>query len=154
MARKPHAVERFEERLDEHTRPAEPGDRRYASRASGHNQSALRAEQEEETSRGISQAGFEHMTSGQWRGMIGGGAAGALVGAVIMAVVGAFVPIFDPLWVRLGLFALCGALAGAAAGGVYWGGRLPELEGETMDGDGRPSDGTTLRDPHTDSRGR
>jgi hypothetical protein len=34
------------------------------------------------------------------------------------------------------------------------GGREPELEGETLDADGRPSIGTTLRDPHTDPRGR
>jgi hypothetical protein len=34
------------------------------------------------------------------------------------------------------------------------GGRQPELEGETVDADGRPSVGTTLRDPGTDARGR
>lgn len=154
MVRKPRAVERFEERLDEHTQPDQPGDRRHASRASGRNRSALRAEQVEETAQGVMDAGFEHMTRGQWRGMLFGGAGGAALGAVLMVVAGLFVPIFEPLWARLALFALVGALAGAAAGGVYWGGRLPELEGETMDADGRPSSGTTLRDPHTDRRGR
>jgi hypothetical protein len=37
---------------------------------------------------------------------------------------------------------------------MYLGGREPELEGETLDADDRPSIGTTLRDPHTDARGR
>lgn len=50
--------------------------------------------------------------------------------------------------------AIAGALAGAAAGGVYWGSWTPELEGETVDTDGRPSNSTSLRDPGTDERGR
>jgi len=47
-----------------------------------------------------------------------------------------------------------GALAGATAGAMYWGGRLPELERETVDADGRPSSGSSPRDPRHDDRGR
>jgi hypothetical protein len=44
--------------------------------------------------------------------------------------------------------------AGGVGGALYLAGPEPELEGETLDADDRPSIGTTLRDPHTDARGR
>ena len=50
--------------------------------------------------------------------------------------------------------AIIGAVGGGTVGALYWGGRLPELEGEMNDADNRPSVGTTLRDPNTDDRGR
>jgi hypothetical protein len=37
---------------------------------------------------------------------------------------------------------------------MYFGGRVPELQGETVDADGRPSVGSTPRDPNSDERGR
>jgi hypothetical protein len=43
---------------------------------------------------------------------------------------------------------------GAWIGVVYWGGRTPELENETLTTRGEPQDGTTPRDPGTDARGR
>ena len=55
---------------------------------------------------------------------------------------------------RIVVVVLAGALAGGTAGALYLGGREPELEGETLDADGRPSIGTTLRDPRRDDRGR
>jgi hypothetical protein len=51
--------------------------------------------------------------------------------------------------------ALVGAFAGATGGAVYWGGRLPELEGEVTSADNSPSgSGSSLSDPRTDDRGR
>lgn len=153
MTRKPHAVEQAEQELDEHTAPPRSGDRKYAARGSGRNPGALRGEQQHEAAQGPAASGAPHMSTGQWHGMVFGGAVGALIGALLLLPL-ALVPFMDPALARVGLVALVGALAGAAAGGVYWGGRAPELEGETVDVDGRPSSGTTLRDPHTDPRGR
>lgn len=153
MRRKPHLVEEVEEEIDRHTVPSRPGDRKYASRQAGDRVPDLRDEQEDEVAQGPGASGAFHMTTGQWKGMVLGGALGAVIGAVLLLPL-ALIPFLDPVAARVGLVTLCGALAGAAAGGVYWGGRAPELEGETMDADGRPSDGTTLRDPGTDERGR
>jgi hypothetical protein len=55
---------------------------------------------------------------------------------------------------RLLIVLLVGAVAGSTVGVVYLGGRMPELENETMDADGRPGIGTTGRDPDHDHRGR
>jgi hypothetical protein len=153
MRKKPRMIEEIEHGFDERTAPSRPGNRKYARRASGHNVAALRAEQEAETAQPVTGGGPEHMTSGQWRGMVLGGLTGAVIGALLALPFG-FIPFMGSLAARLAVLALCGAMAGAAAGGVYWGGRLPELEGETVDVEGRPSSGTTLRDPHTDERGR
>jgi hypothetical protein len=72
------------------------------------------------------------MTTGQWRGMVLGGAVGAVLGALLLLPLAA-IPFVSSVAARLVIVACCGALAGAAAGGVFWGGRLPELEGETDD---------------------
>jgi hypothetical protein len=154
MPDKPRFIRQVERRLDERTAPGGPGDRKYAARSSGDDVAALRAEQEAENAQTLASGGPEHMTSGQWRGMVVGGLAGAAVGAVLMVLVFGFFPFMEPTWARVMLLAICGALGGAAAGGVYWAGRLPELEGETTDVEGRPSAGTTLRDAGTDARGR
>jgi hypothetical protein len=153
MRRKPHVVGAVEHEIDSHTAPSRPGDRKYAPRDSGDDIETLRDEQEDEVAHGPGSGGAFHMTTGQWRGMVLGGAAGAVIGALLLLPL-ALIPFLDPAAARVGLVLLCGAMAGAAAGGVYWGGRAPELEGETMDTDGHPSDGTTLRDAHTDDRGR
>lgn len=146
-------VGRVEPELDRRTEPPRPGDRKYGSRSNGHDISALRAEQSAETAETVTSGGPPHMTGGQWKGAVLGGVTGAVIGAVIMLPVAA-IAFLDPLAVRILLVTVIGALAGATAGAVYWGGRLPELEGETTDVDGRPSVGTSLRDPHTDERGR
>jgi predicted lipid-binding transport protein (Tim44 family) len=94
------------------------------------------------------------MTRGQWRGMLGGGLVGALIGALIALPFG-FISFFDlALGVRLIIVAVAGAAAGATAGALYFGGRIPELSGESYDVDGGPSAGSTLADPNTDERGR
>lgn len=93
------------------------------------------------------------MTDGMWKGFLFGSVVGGLIGAVVLVPVAFFVAQDLALWIRLVLFGVIGALAGGTAGAMYFGGRVPELEGEVVDGDERPSAGTTLRDPHTDARG-
>ena len=60
----------------------------------------------------------------------------------------------DPTWLRILLVLVAGVLARPAPPvALYAGGAKPELEGETVDADGRPSV-RLLRDRRTDSRGR
>jgi hypothetical protein len=148
-------VERTEEVIDDHTAPS-AGERKYATGAEAHtaDRAALRREQQDETAESWAGPGFGPMTNAQLKGLV----VGALVGGVLGALL--FLPLGLISWGdlslpwRLGLAALCGALAGGTGGALYLGGREPELEGETRDVDDRPSIGTTLRDPHTDERGR
>jgi hypothetical protein len=153
MRRKPHLVQQVEQELDERTAPPEPADRKYVARGQGDDADLLRGEQRDEVAHGPSASGAPHMTTGQWQGMVLGAALGAVIGAVLLLPL-ALVPFLEPAGARVALVCLVGALAGAVAGGVYWGGRTPELEGETVDVDGRPSSGTTPRNPRTDERGR
>jgi hypothetical protein len=153
MRHKPRLVDQVEHEIDAHTAPPRPGDRKYASRASGDDPQALRAEQEDEVAHGPVESGGPFLSTGQWQGLLVGGLIGAVVGAVLLLPL-ALVPFMEPAGARVALVCVAGALAGAAAGGVYMGGRTPELEGETVDADGRPSSGTTLRDTQTDERGR
>lgn len=146
-------IDRAEDELDHHTEPPHPGDRKYAPRGQGLDTATLREEQAAETAQPVTSAGPPHMTNAQWKGMVLGGLAGGVIGALLFLPV-ALIPFVDAVAIRVLLVAIIGWLAGATAGAVYWGGRTPELEGETIDVDGRPSIGTSLRDPHTDERGR
>ncbi|HEY8546499.1 MAG TPA: hypothetical protein VIL36_15675 [Acidimicrobiales bacterium] len=139
MPEKPHIVEQAEEALDRRT-PSSPD-------------GATVADQQAQTRRGPLESGTVQMTRGQWHGMVVGGLVGVVLG-VLIALPFAAIPFMEPVGARILLVAVLGALAGAAAGGVYGGGRGPELEGEVTDADGRPSIGTSLRDPGTDARGR
>lgn len=142
-----------EKALDRRTEPSRPGDRTHGSRSDAHDISALREEQAAESAETLTSGGPPHMTSGQWKGAVLGGVIGGVIGAVIMLPVAA-IAFLDPLAVRILVVTIIGGVAGTTAGAVYWGGRMPELEGETTDVDGRPSVGTSLRDPRTDERGR
>jgi hypothetical protein len=93
------------------------------------------------------------MTRSQWRGAVLGGLAGGIIGALLLLPI-AFTGLLDAVPLRVLVVAIIGGIAGATAGAVYWGGRMPEMRGETTDADGRPSVGTSLRDPDTDERGR
>lgn len=93
------------------------------------------------------------MTRGQWRGAVLGGVVGGIIGALVLLPL-AFTGLLDAVPMRVLVVAIIGGIAGATAGAVYWGGRMPEMKGETTDADGRPSVGTSLRDPDTDERGR
>ena len=148
-------MQRTEEAIDDHTAPP-PGERKYAAGPQAHtaDRRALRHEQQDEAAQAWAGPGFGAMTNAQVKGLVLGAILGGLCGALL------FLPLgvigwgdFSLPW-RLGLAALCGAFAGGVGGALYLGGREPELEGETRDVDGRPSVGTTLRDPHTDDRGR
>ena len=95
------------------------------------------------------------MTSGQWHGLWVGVLIGGAIGAVLGGLLG-LIPFADlDVGLRVLITALAGAIAGGTAGAVYFGGRVPELEGETTDADGSPSIGSSPRDPGaTDSTGR
>jgi hypothetical protein len=144
----PDIVHKAEEAIDEHTEP-EHG-RKYAD---GDDRASLRREQQDEAAETWVGPGAGAMTDGQWKGLLAGSLIGGIIGAVVFLPL-ALVPFTDNVALRLLVVALAGALAGGTAGALYQGGRQPELEGETLDRDGRGSDGTTLRDPGTDDRGR
>jgi hypothetical protein len=145
---KPEMVGRAEEAIDEHTEPQ--GERKYAS---GSSREELRREQQDEAAQAWVGPGVPAMTGGQWRGLLAGSLIGGALGALLFLPL-ALVDFMDPTWLRILLVLVAGALAGGTAGALYAGGREPELEGETVDADGRPSVGSTQRDRHTDSRGR
>ena len=145
----PKFVRRTEEALDERTAPP-AGERKYAE---GTDPSTLRTEQRDEAADSWVGPGVPVMTDAQAKGFLVGSLVGGLIGAAVFLPL-ALIPFLDPVGWRILLVALAGAFAGGTAGALYMGGRQPELEGETLDADGRPSIGTTLRDPHTDPRGR
>lgn len=98
--------------------------------------------------------GVPASTDGQAKGLVIGSLIGGAIGLVLLLPL-AFIPIGGlSLTGRLIVCAIAGALAGGTAGAMYLGGRLPELQGETVDADGRPSVGSTPRDPRSDARGR
>lgn len=141
-------VHRVEELIDDVTAPEHP--RKYATSDAPATSQDLRDEQRRET---------ENMgpfgTQGQRQGIVGGGAIGGVIGALL------FLPVGFVSWgadigagARFATMAAIGFLVGATAGAVYWGGRLPELEGETVNADNTPGGGTSMRDPRTDERGR
>jgi hypothetical protein len=145
-------LNRAEEEVDRHTEPPHPRDRKHMPHGRTDRES-LHEEQVAEAAQPVTASGPPHMTGGQWKGMVLGGLAGGLVGAVILLPF-ALIPFMDPASGRVLLVVIVGWLAGATAGAVFWGGRTPELEHETVDVDGRPSIGTTMRNPRTDRRGR
>lgn len=139
-------VEQAEDWLDEQTQP--PGDRPKGLE-DAHDPptvSELRREQRRE----ISHAMFG--TAGQTHGAVFGGLAGAVLGAVIGVVVG--FALFDGGSPARVVVPVVVAVFASLVGFVYWGGRTPELENETMTTAGMPESGTTPRDPGTDDRGR
>ena len=150
---RPELVDRAEKALDRRVAP-EPGERKYASgdRARTSDRRVLRREQQDEVAESWFGLGF--LTDAQSKGSLAGIVVGAVIGAVLFLPLGLIGWTGLALGWRLAIAALCGALAGSTALAVYLGGREPELEGEVQDVDGRPSIGTTLRDPHSDARGR
>lgn len=142
-------VRRAEKALDDRTAPR-PGERKYAA---GRDRGELRAEQQDEAAQSWGGPGVPVMTDAQAKGFAFGAIVGGAVGALVLLPL-ALIPFLDPAIARVLIVVLAGALAGGTAGALYFGGREPELEGETLDANGRGSVGTTLRDPHTDARGR
>jgi hypothetical protein len=150
--KKPNFVERAEQRVDEHTEPAHG--QKYATHDGPLRDSELEQQQYDEMQDAWAGPGLPAMTDAQWKGGVLGSLVGGLIGAVLFLPF-AFVSMgnLGAGW-RILIVAIIGALAGGTAGALYLGGREPELEGEVMDADGRPADGTSNRDPHTDARGR
>ena len=115
---------------------------------------SLESEQRRESDEAWAGPGVPASTDGQAKGLVIGSLLGGAIGLVLLLPL-AFIPVSGlSLTGRLILCAIVGALAGGTAGAMYFGGRVPELQGETMDADGRPSVGSTPRDPRSDSRGR
>ena len=150
---KPDAVHKAEDKMD---RATDPGDKyKYAQQPDEQGDvGALEAEQRQESDQVWGGPGVPASTDGQWKGLIIGSLVGGIIGLVVLLPLG-FIPIGGLSLVgRLLICGITGAFAGGTAGALYLGGRMPELEGETTDADGRPSVGSTERDPRSDSRGR
>ena len=146
--------ERIEKTVDDVTEP-EHG-RKFARREDVSGDPAeLRREQRTEMDHAVGGGpGLPTMTQGQAKGLLAGSLIGGAVGAVLFVPI-AFIEFGDLAfgW-RLLVVLLAGALGGGTAGAIYLMGRVPELEGETVDADGTPSAGSSPQDPHTDDRGR
>ena len=140
---KPEIVGRAEEAIDEHTEPQ--GERKYASGSS----------REECVARAAGRGGpgpgrpgrARHDGWAGWRGLLAGSLIGGALGALLFLPL-ALIDFMDPTWLRILLVLVAGVLAGGTAGALYAGGTEPELEGETVDADGRPSVGSTPRPAH------
>ncbi|HEY8526604.1 MAG TPA: hypothetical protein VIL48_16665 [Acidimicrobiales bacterium] len=145
----PDMVRRAEKAVDDRTAPP-PGRRKYAA---GSRPDELRAEQRDEAAQAWGGPGVPVMTDAQAKGFAVGSIVGGAIGILVLLPV-ALIPFLDPALARVLVVVVIGALAGGTVGALYLGGRAPELEGETLDADGRGSVGTTVRDPHTDGRGR
>lgn len=141
-------VRPVEDAIDRATEPQHP--RKYADTDEPARGRDLWEEQRRETDE-IGLLG----TDAQRKGAVAGAVAGALIGALV------FLPLGFISWdgagstgLRFLIAGIIGVLAGGTVGAVYWGGRLPELEGETVTADNEPGGGTSPRDPRTDERGR
>lgn len=145
---KPGPAQRAEEWVDEHTTPEGNRPKGLEDVEGTPTPAELRRQQQRE---------MEHVglgTSSQFKGATFGTVAGGVIGAVVIGIIGWLVLSDLDTGLRIGLPLIVGAAAGAAAGFVYWGGRTPELENETMTASGEPQIGSTPRDPGTDERGR
>ncbi len=151
--RKSDVVRKAEGRIDQATDPAEQN--KYAQQSNERGDAgALEAEQRGESDQVWGGPGVPASSDAQWKGLLMGSLVGGAIGLVVLLPL-AFIPIAGLSLVgRLLICGIAGALAGGTAGAMYLGGRMPELEGETVDADGRPSVGTSPRDPRSDSRGR
>ena len=147
------AVRRAESKIDDVT-GASDDRQKYAERrdVSG-DTDALEGQQRQEAGQAWAGPGLPASSDAQWKGLVIGSVVGGAIGLVLLLPV-AFIPFGLSLTGRLVMCGIIGALAGGTAGALYFGGRVPELEGETVDADGRPSVGTTPRDARTDDRGR
>jgi hypothetical protein len=97
-----------------------------------------------------------HVTYNHTQGHMHGALGGAMVFGAIGLVLGALVGFifFDADSPTPYVVAAMVTVFSGWVGLVYWGGRTPELENETLSIYGEPEDGTTLRDPGSDERGR
>lgn len=150
---KPDAVRTAEDKIDRATQKDDQN--KYAQRPDESTDvGALESEQRRESGQAWAGPGVPATSDSQWKGLIIGSLVGGIIGLVVLLPLG-FIPIGGlSLTGRLLICGITGAFAGGTAGAIYLGGRMPELEGETTDADGRPSVGSTPRDPRSDNRGR
>ena len=147
-------IEKLEQATD---RATEPDHARKYARSDDIRDDVREAirEQREEINGSWAGPGFGPMSDGQWKGFLIGALVGGALGMLVLLPFG-FLGWGGGLalgW-RLLVAAIAGALAGGTAGVLYLGGRMPELEGETVDAAGRPDIGSSQRDPATDEHGR
>lgn len=151
---KPEALRRAEGAVDRATSTPEHRNKYAAGTDERGDVDALEGDQRNEAGQTWSEPGVPASTGAQGRGLLIGSVIGGVIGLVLLLPLG-FIPVSGlSLTGRLVVCAIIGAVAGGTAGAMYLGGRLPELEGETVDADGRPSVGSTPRDPRSDDRGR
>lgn len=148
---KPDALREAEDRIDQAT--GAPAQRPKYNPESRSDTDGLEREQHREAGQAWAGPGMPATSDSQWKGLVIGSLVGGAIGLVLFLPL-ALIDFGLTTTGRLLLVGIAGALTGGTAGALYFGGRVPELEGETMDGDGRPSHGSTLRDPGTDDRGR
>jgi hypothetical protein len=150
--KRPKVVNEVEQAIDEHTAPEHA--RPYAARDGVPTTAELVGEQQAEMDDVAVGPGVPAMTRGMWHGLLYGSLIGGAIGALVLLPFG-FIPMGGiALGWRLLIVASIGAIAGGTGVAMYLGGRLPELEGETVNADGSPGVGSTPRDPTTDPRGR
>jgi hypothetical protein len=145
---RPEPVERAERWLDDRT--GTDGDRPKGLQDAGEEPTVeeLRREQRRE----IANVRVYNHTDAQAKGATFGAIAFGAIGLVIGLLIG-FLAFDGDSPGRFVVPVVVTVFAGWM-GLVYWGGRTPELENETLDVHGEPQSGTTPRDPGTDERGR
>jgi hypothetical protein len=151
--KRPQAVRRAEGKIDQVTGASDDRQKYGERRNLSGDTDALEGQQREEAQQSWAGPGLPASTDAQAKGLLTGSLVGGAIGLVLLLPV-ALIPFGFSLTGRLLMCGIIGALAGGTAGALYFGGRMPELEGETVDADGSPSVGTTPRDPRTDERGR
>ncbi len=106
---------------------------------------ALESEQRREADDSWAGPAVGAASDAQFKGLLIGSIVGGAIGLVLFLPLALIDLGLSPVG-RLLLVAIVGALVGGTAGALYMGGRMPELEGETVDADGQPSRGSTPRD--------
>lgn len=151
--KRPDSVRRAEGKIDEVTGASDDRQKYAGRRDVSGDTDALEGQQRQEASQAWAGPGLPASSDAQWKGLLIGSLVGGAIGLVLLLPV-AFIPFGFSLTGRLLMCGIIGALAGGTAGALYFGGRMPELEGETVDADGGPSVGSSARDRRTDDRGR
>ncbi|MGE3618980.1 MAG: hypothetical protein AB7L84_00835 [Acidimicrobiia bacterium] len=93
----------------------------------------LRRQQRREAADAVGVPGFGPTTRAQLTGLRRGALLGGLAGVVLFSPLALFAWGGAAPWLRLLVVAVVGLVAGATAGAVYMGGRVPEIERETLD---------------------
>jgi hypothetical protein len=140
-------VETAEGWLDEQTEPAGGRPKNLEDAGEQPTVGELRREQRREAAG----ATLAH-TEGHIHGALGGAIVFGAIGLVLGALVGFLA--FDADSPGRFVTPIVVTVFVSWIGVVYWGGRTPELENETMSTTGEPQDGTTPRDADLDDRGR